>query len=280
MIGEDADRPIYIIGEKINGFVPRSGKAIEEHDGDYIKEIAESQSEAGADYLDCSPATSNGFGDDLETMSWLIGLIQEVTDTPITLDSPNVDLLLEAMKLCDRPGMINSASLCEGKVDKVFPVIAGTDWKCVIMLDDDVRGIPSNAAGRIENFRKVMEKAEEYGVEADQLFFDPLVETLGTNDQSFVCFAEVCRAIVEEAPEAHITSGLSNISFNMPSRKHINIPFMILSMFNGMDSAIVDPLNRDMMGCIYGASALMGNDEFCMEYIGAYRDDVFGAQKK
>ena len=280
MIGEDSDRPVYIIAEKINGFVPRTGKAVEEGDAEYIKEIAIAQTEAGADYLDCSPATTNGFGDNLETMTWLVNLIQEVVDTPITLDSPNVDVLLEAMKLCKVPGMINSASLCEGKVDKVFPVIAGTDWKCVVMLDDDERGIPSDAAGRIDNFRKVMKKAEESGVDADQLFFDPLVETLGTNDQSFVCFAEVCRAITEEAPEAHITSGLSNISFNMPSRKHINIPFMILSMFNGMDSAIVDPLNRDMMGCIYGASALMGNDEFCMEYIEAYREDRFGVQKK
>ena len=66
----------------------------------------------------------------------------------------------------------------------------------------------------------------------------------------------------------------------MPSRKHINMPFMVLSMSNGMDSAIVDPTNRDMMGVIYGTFALMGNEDGCLEYIGGYRDDLFGVQKK
>ena len=267
---------MIIIGEKINGFVPRTLQAMKEGDDEYIKEIAVKQSEAGADFLDCSPATAEGTGDDIDTMLHMIDLIQEVCDTPICLDSPNADLLLEAMKACKVPGIINSASLCEGKCDKVFPVIAGTQWGCVVMLDDDERGIPSDAAGRIDNFKKVLAKAEEYGVKPAQLYFDPLVETLGANDQSLVTFAEVCRAIKAEQPLCHITSGLSNISFQMPVRKMINMGFMVLSMQAGMDSAIVDPLNRDMMGIIYATTALLGEDDYCMEYIEAYRDGVFG----
>ncbi|MBQ6455226.1 MAG: dihydropteroate synthase [Eggerthellaceae bacterium] len=267
---------MIIIGEKINGFVPRTCKAIEERDEEYIKEIALKQAEAGADYIDCSPATTSGIGDTLEYMEWLVGLIQEVTDTPIALDSPNVDLLLEAMKLCKAPGIINSASLCEGKCDKVFPVIAGTQWGCVIMLDDDVRGIPSDAEGRVDNFKKVLEKAKEYGVKPEQLYFDPLVETLGANEEAFVTFGEVCRQIKATEPRCHITSGLSNISFQMPVRKMINMAFMCLSMQAGMDSAIVDPLNRDMMGIIFATNALLGEDEFCMDYITGYREGCFG----
>lgn len=267
---------MIIIGEKINGFVPRTCKAIEEHDEEYIKEIALKQAEAGADYIDCSPATTSGIGDTLEYMEWLIGLIQEVTDTPIALDSPNVDLLLEAMKLCKAPGLINSASLCEGKCDKVFPVIAGTQWGAVIMLDDDKRGIPSDAEGRVENFKLVLEKAKEYGVKPDQLFFDPLVETLGANEEAFLTFGEVCRQIKATEPRCHITSGLSNISYQMPVRKMINMAFMCLSMQAGMDSAIVDPLNRDMMGIIFATNALLGEDEFCMDYITGYREGCFG----
>ncbi|MDO5117076.1 MAG: dihydropteroate synthase [Eggerthellaceae bacterium] len=267
---------MIIIGEKINGFVPRTCKAIEEHDEEYIKEIALKQAEAGADYIDCSPATTSGIGDTLEYMEWLIGLIQEVTDTPIALDSPNVDLLLEAMKLCNAPGLINSASLCEGKCDKVFPVIAGTQWGAVIMLDDDVRGIPSDAEGRVDNFKKVLEKAKEYGVKPEQLYFDPLVETLGANEEAFLTFGEVCRQIKATEPRCHITSGLSNISYQMPVRKMINMAFMCLSMQAGMDSAIVDPLNRDMMGIIFATNALLGEDEFCMDYITGYREGCFG----
>lgn len=276
MIGEDADFQFEIIGEKINGFVPRTGQAIQEQDGEYIKEIAIKQSDAGCDLLDCCPATDEGA---LETMKWLVDLIQEVSDVPIALDSPGADILLAAMEYVDRPGMINSTSISGGKNDLLMPAVAGTDWKIVVMLDDD-KGIPSTAEGRIEIFKRNLEIAAGFGVKPEQLYFDPLVETLGTNGESLLTFAQVCRAIKAEEPACHITSGLSNISFGLPSRKHINMPFLTLAMEAGMDSAIVDPLNRDLMGVIYGTFALLGYDEYCMEYLAAYREDIFGPAKK
>ena len=266
---------MYIIGEKINGFVPRTGKALEERDAEYIKEIAVKQSEAGSAYLDCCPAINEGAE---ELMHWMVDTIQSVSDTPICLDSPDPELLIKAMDWCDRPGLINSASLAAGKIDQIFPVIADTKWACVVMLDDD-NGIPSSAEGRIEVFKKVMEKCKEYNIAPSRIFVDPLVETLGTNPESLLTFVEVCRAVKEIEPTVHITSGLSNISFGLPVRKMINIPFMVLAMNAGMDSAIVDPLNRDMMGVIYGTSALLGEDEFCGEYLEAYRDNLFGPVK-
>ena len=263
---------MIIIGEKINGFVPKTGKAIQEQNGDYIKEIAIAQSEVGADFLDCCPATDVGA---LETMKWLIDLIQEVTDTPIALDSPSADILVEAMGYVNKPGMINSVSLAGGKIEKIFPLIAGTPWKVVAMLDDE-NGIPSDAEGRIDVFKRLLVKMDEYGIKPDQVFIDPLVETLGTNEESLLTFAEVCREAKKLCPKIHITSGLSNISFGLPVRKMINMAFMVLAMNAGMDSAIVDPLNRDMMGIIYATDALLGEDEFCMEYLEAYREGLFG----
>ncbi|MPN47753.1 hypothetical protein SDC9_195357 [bioreactor metagenome] len=89
-------------------------------------------------------------------------------------------------------------------------------------------------------------------------------------------FAECCIQIKEKYPTIHITSGLSNISFGLPARKNINQAFMVLAMNSGMDSAIVDPTNRDMLGMIYAADALLENDEYCLEYIGAYREGLIG----
>lgn len=263
---------MIIIGEKINGFVPRTGAAIESRDGDYIKEIAVKQTEAGADYLDCCPATNVGA---LEVMEWMVGLIQEACDTPICLDSPDPDVLVAAMDFCNKPGMINSVSVAGGKIEKIFPLIKDTKWKCVAMLDDE-KGIPADAEGRIAVFKRLLGIMEEYGIKPDQIYVDPLVETLGTNEESMMTFAEVCREVKRLCPQIHLTSGLSNISYGLPARKMINIPFMVLAMNAGMDSAIVDPLNRDMMGVIYGTSALLGEDEYCIEFIGAYRDGIFG----
>ena len=266
---------MIIIGEKINGFVPRTGQAIEERDGEYIKEIAKAQAEAGAAYLDCCPATNEGA---LDIMEWMVGLIQEATDTPIALDSPSADILVESMKFVNRPGMINSISIAGDKIEKIFPLIAGTEWKVVAMLDDE-DGIPSTAEGRISVFKRLLEKMDEYDVKPDQVFVDPLVETLGTNEESCTVFTQACCEVRQLCPDIHITSGLSNISFGLPARKVVNMAFMVLAMNAGMDSAIIDPLNRDMIGIIYATDALLGNDEYCMEYLAAYREGLFGPKQ-
>ena len=62
-------------------------------------------------------------------------------------------------------------------------------------------------------------------------------------------------------------------------RKMINLGFTVLAMNAGLDSAILDPTNRDMMGVIYATEALLGQDDYCMEYISAYREGIFGPKK-
>jgi 5-methyltetrahydrofolate--homocysteine methyltransferase len=97
---------------------------------------------------------------------------------------------------------------------------------------------------------------------------------------SLLSFNEAVRLIKARYPEVHITSGLSNISFGMPFRKAINTQFLALAMSAGMDSAIMDPTSADMRATIYATDALLGNDEFSMNYINAYRDGLIGPAKK
>ena len=56
----------------------------------------------------------------------------------------------------------------------------------------------------------------------------------------------------------------------------INMAFMTLAMNAGMDSEIIDPLSRDLRGIIYATDALLAEDEMAIEYIGAYREGLFG----
>ncbi|NTU89529.1 MAG: dihydropteroate synthase, partial [Actinobacteria bacterium] len=193
----------------------------------------------------------------------------------ICLDSPNSQNCIDAMQFCNKPGIINSVSMEGDKIDVVFPAIADSTWGVIALLCDD-NGIPKDAAGRIEVFKQIMVRAEEFGIKPNRIYVDPLVETLGANDQSLVVFAEVCREVKKLYPDVHITSGLSNISFGLPVRKMINMGFMVLAMEAGMDSAIIDPTNRDLMGLIYATPALLGDDEYCLEYIEGYRDNLFG----
>ncbi|NMA38072.1 MAG: methyltetrahydrofolate cobalamin methyltransferase, partial [Papillibacter sp.] len=77
-----------------------------------------------------------------------------------------------------------------------------------------------------------------------------------------------------------ISGAVSNISFNLPARKLVNIGFVVLAMNAGMDSAIFDPLDKQLLGVIYATEALLGKDDFCMEYITAFREGRIAATNK
>jgi 5-methyltetrahydrofolate--homocysteine methyltransferase len=125
-------------------------------------------------------------------------------------------------------------------------------------------------------FEDILKRAEQFRIRPERLFIDPLVIALATDESALSTFAAVAASVRQACPDIHITSGLSNISFGLPVRKSINQAFLVLAMNAGMDSAIMDPVNRDMMGILFAAEALLGRDEYCMNYITAYREDRFG----
>ncbi len=267
---------MIIIGEKINGSIPVVAEAIAKRDADFIKERAKAQTAAGATFIDCCASVPEA--QEVETLKWMIDCIQEVTDLPISVDSPSPDVLLQVFPYCKRPGLINSVSGEGDKIDKIFPAIADTKWEVICLLSDDT-GIPKCAADRLKVFDKIMAKAKEYGIKPSRLHIDPLVEMLCTSENGIETNTEVISTVREKYPDIHITAAVSNISFNLPVRKMINLGFTVLAMNSGLDSAILDPTNRDMMGVIYASEALLGQDDYCMEYIGAYREGIFGPKK-
>ena len=260
---------MIIIGEKLNGSIPSVAKAIAERDADLIRERAKKQAEAGATFLDVCASVEEDV--EVETLKWMIDLVQEVTDTPICVDSPSAKSCVAAIPFCKRPGLVNSVSLEGNKIDTIFPVIVDTDWECVALLCDN-DGIPDSVERRMKVFHGIMEKAKEYNIAPSRLHIDPLVGTLSTDQTALTVFAECCRQIKAEYPDIHITSGLSNISFGLPTRKNINQVFMVLAMNAGMDSAIVDPTNKNMIGMIYATNALLERDEYCLDYIDKFKD--------
>ena len=268
---------MIIIGEKINGSIPAVAKAIAERDAAFIKARAVAQEEAGATFIDCCASVPEE--QEVETLKWMIDCIQEVTDLPIAVDSPSADVLCEAYKFCKKPGLINSVSGEGDKIDKIFPILAeNKGWQVIALLSDDT-GIPKNAADRLKVFDKIMAKAKEYGISPSRIHIDPLVEMLCTSENGIETNIEVISAVREQYPSIHITAAVSNISFNLPVRKMINLGFTVLAMNAGLDSAILDPTNRDMMGVIFATEALLGLDDYCMEYISAYREGLFGPVK-
>ena len=264
---------MIIIGEKINGAIPSVAEAIKNTDADFIRNLAKAQADAGADFIDVCASTDVSV--ELKTMKWLIDLVQEVTDTPIAVDSPSAEVCAKAIEYCKKPGLVNSVSMEGNKIEVVFPVIADTPWQCAALLCDDT-GIPKSGEQRLEVFAAIMEKARAYKIDPSRLHIDPLVEMLCTSEDGVNVILDVIRKIKAQYPDIHVTGGASNISFNLPARKFVNQAFLVLAMSAGMDSAIINPLHKHMMGLIYATEALMGRDEYCMAYINGYREGLFG----
>lgn len=306
---------MIIIGEKLNGAIPSVQKAITEKDVALIRERAKLQADAKADFIDVHASRNEG---ETEILGWMIEQVQAVTDVPICIDSPDPEVCVKAMQFCEREGLINSVSMERNKTGIVFPAIANTGWQCVALLCSDRYGIPQSVDQRMEVMDEIMAEAKKYGIAPERLHIDPLVEAIATNEESFHMFSECCRRIHEKYPEVHITSGLSNISFGLPSRKTMNLAFLGLAVQAGMDSAILDPVNQDMRGMIlaaegepveekyremlkaalgetevqdglpysrdlagmkYAAACLNGEDDFCLEYIDAFNEGEFGVRK-
>jgi 5-methyltetrahydrofolate--homocysteine methyltransferase len=264
---------VTIVGEKINGSIPAVAKAIAEKNADHIRALAKKQADAGASFIDVCASVQGE--EELDILAWLVGLVQEVTDTPISIDSPNAKHCARIIPLCKKPGLINSVSGEGDKIEQVFPVIAGTDWRCIALLCDDT-GIPKTSEKRLSVFDAIMKKAQVYKILPERLYIDPLVEMLCTSEDGIALVIDTIKKVKQRYADIHIIGAASNVSFNLPARKYVNQGFIILAMNAGLDSAILDPLNKDMRGLIYAAEALLGQDELCMEYIGAFREGLFG----
>jgi cobalamin-dependent methionine synthase I len=261
-----------IIGEKINGTRKRVAQAIAERDAGFIKELAQKQSEAGSTWLDVNAGTHPEKEPD--DLVWLIENVQSVVDTPLSLDSANPKALEIAIKAVDKTPLINSISGEPERLEKILPLVAehGCD---VIALAMDDKKIPETFDKRMEVIDKVLEATRAAGVPDDKVYVDPLAMTIATMNQSAMIACDTIRTAHEKYPEAHFTMGLSNISFGLPSRKQVNRGLLILAMQAGLDSAILDPLDKELQAAIVTTELLLGKDKHCLNYLKASRKGLF-----
>ena len=260
-----------IIGEKINGTRKRVAQAIAERDADFIKDLAKKQVEAGITWLDVNSGTHPD--NEPEDLAWMIKNIESVVDVPLALDSANPKALKAAIQLVKNTPMINSISGEPERLEKILPLVA--EYGCdVIALAMDDKKIPETYKKRMEVIEKVLIATRDSGVPDEKVYIDPLVMTIATTNQSALIACDTIRAVHDKYPKVHFTMGLSNISFGLPARKQINRGFLILAMQAGLDSAILDPLDRELQAAILTAELLLGRDKHCLNFVKASRKGI------
>jgi len=263
---------VKIIGEKINGTRKRVAQAIAERDVNFIQDLAKRQAEAGAAWLDVNAGTSPSR--EADDLIWLVQSIQAVVETPLCLDSANPAALGPALKAVNRTPMINSISGEPARLEGILPLAAQHNCP-LIALSMDEKGIPKTGEDRLGVVRHIIAETRRQGLPDGNLYVDPLAMAISTNTESGRIALNTMRAIRAEFPEVHLTCGLSNISFGLPARSHINRVFVTLALDAGLDSAILDPLDREMKAILITADLVLGRDRHCLTYTRAFRAGVF-----
>jgi len=259
---------MFVIGERINGMFKKVKKAIEAKDKGPIQELALRQLEAGADALDVNVGPTRGKA--IDNMLWLVETIQEVTDATLCIDTPKFDVMKAALEAARNATIINSTKASEAELDRYVPLAVETGSKLVALTIDET-GVPSDVDGRVAMGATIVTKAMEHGLAMTDLFIDPVI--LPVNVAPKVP-AAVMGAIAQlkyvSDPPPNFIIGLSNVSQNCKEHSLLNSIFVAMCIGAGLNAAIMDALDMNVMNAAITAEVLLEKQLYCDDYIAAY----------
>jgi len=257
-----------VIGERINTSRKNVQNAVAQKDAQYIIDDVMKQQEAGAAYIDVNAGAR--IGHETEDMQWLIKTIRPIAKVPLCLDSPDPRVLEMSFQMMDTTPMINSISLEKERFDAMIPFLKGKECKVIALCMDD-SGMPGSSEDIISRADTLVKELNAIGISTPSVYIDPLVQPISTDSDKGVMVLNAVRGIKAKHPDVHIICGLSNISYGLPQRKIINRTFVTLMMDAGTDAAIIDPLDLKIMAAIKTADMLLGNDEYCGDFLKGVR---------
>ncbi len=262
-----------IIAEKINGTRKAVQAAVVGRDEAFIADLARRQAEAGATWIDVNAGTSPER--EPEDLVWLVKVAQGVVEQPLSIDTANPKALRAALAVVARTPLVNSISGERARLEGVLPQAAEAGAQVVALALDDA-GIPVTAEARMAVVHRLLEATRGAGIPDERVYVDPLVMTISTNIQSANIAIATMRAVKAAYPQVHMTSGLSNVSFGLPSRSLVNRTCLTLAVGAGLDSAILDPLDRELKASLIATELLLGKDRHCLAYTRAFRAGLLG----
>lgn len=263
---EFGDRPI-IIGERINPTgKPRLKQALKDHDMAYILDMGVAQQERGADVLDVNVGLPGI--DEPVMMAEVVKELQSILDLPLQIDTANVEAMEQALRIYNGKPLINSVNGKQEVMHAVFPLVKKYGGVVVALcLDED--GIPETAEGRIAVAEKIYATAETYGIGRNDILIDALCMAVSSDKNGALVTLETVRRIRDEFGGKTVL-GVSNVSFGLPMREHINASFFMMALQNGLSAAIINP-NSDAMMTVYDSYlVLAAKDENCSRYVSLY----------
>jgi 5-methyltetrahydrofolate corrinoid/iron sulfur protein methyltransferase len=239
---------MLIIGENIHIIAPRVREAITNRDTAYIQKMALAQWNAGAQIIDLNIGPQKKLG--VEIMEWAVDAVQEaIPDVTISLDTTNAAAIEAGLKKCKKQAFINSTSAEEERMALAAPLAAKYGAN-IIALTMTKSGIPVGAEERFGIAMEILIPGlTGYGVPIENIYFDPLVLTVAGSQEFVPNAIEAVRLMKLWEPPLYTVVGLSNVSNQVSheNRSLINRTYFVMLMAAGLDSAIADPLDSELM---------------------------------
>ena len=260
------DRPFCIIGERINP-TGRKLLAAEMKEGDFsrVEKDALAQVAAGAHMLDVNAGIP--MADEAEILAETVKLLQGLVDVPLCIDSSVVKALEAGLAVYEGRALVNSVTGEEERLELVLPLVK-RHGAAVVAISNDESGISQDPDVRFEVAKKIIERAQDYGIPACDVVVDPLVMPVGAVDTAGASILHLIRRLREEL-KVNTTCGASNFSFGLPNRHGLNASFLSMAIGAGMTSAITNPLHQPEMEAVKGADVVMSHDPSCKSWIKA-----------
>ncbi len=265
---------VVIIGESLNATIPAICEAVKNHDKEWIQKVAKEQVDADADYLDLNAQVTGC--DEMIDLPWMVETVREVTDIPLVLDSSNPPAIIHTLESFDWKGQVPIISSITNEGDSpetLLPVAAKYNTGIVALLMDD-DGINHTAEGRFKICQELVKKSRDAGVPDENLWIDPLILPIGTDDNVGTISFDLLQMMKAEFPKIRTYCGLSNVSFGMPHRALLNRTYVAMLAANGMEGFMINPRGKEMRAMMYAIRSLMGEDPQCGKYIQAHRDGI------
>jgi len=254
----------FVIGELINSTRGEIAKALESKDETLIRRLARGQLEAGAQVIDLNAGQS--MENEVRDLQWLIGVVEDELgkDVRLAIDTSDPEAMEAGLKTCSGRPVINSISNEKGKENLI--ALAAESEAEMIGLAMGEHGMPKTADDRVEETRALLAKCDRAGLAKERLYVDMICMSVGSSPEQGV---HVLNAVQRAKQELGVKTfaAVSNISFGLPNRHLLNRTFLAMLIEAGLDGAIVDPTDRGMMDTVYASRALLGRDNYCMQYI-------------
>jgi cobalamin-dependent methionine synthase I len=260
---------MLIVGERINTSRKSINEAVAKRDAACIAREAKSQTEAGAKLIDVNAGSRRDC--EVEDLVWMIEIIQKaLPQVRLCVDSPNPQSLKAILDRVANPPMLNSTTAERSRFEAMAPLIRRRECDVVALCIDD-RGIPKNAEQTLENAARLVSGLEALGVDRKRIYVDPVIQAVSANTKAALMVLEVIQHLKKEYAGVNVICGLSNISFGVPKRSLVNRVFLSLAMKAGLDAAIVDPLDGQLMGTLMATEMLLDRDPWCQAFTRAFR---------